>query len=609
MQAKLSLFLLATTGTALAEPETLPPVVVTATMTAQSIDESLASVSVISREDIEQKHPLSVQDALRGIPGLNIGNTGGLGKQTGVFMRGTNANHVLVLIDGIRVGSATAGLTAFQDLPIDQVDRIEIVRGPRSSLYGSEAIGGVIQIFTRKGGGGFKPFLSMGGGSYDTYQLSAGLSGGDRTAWYSFSGAELYTGGINAYSGPPIQPDHDGYSNTSGSARFGYRFDNGLELEGNVMQAAGNSHYDDTSPPPYQYANRSHTMQQVIGGKLSFAPSSFWNTLLRAGTSADMSNDYWNQQFTSRFDTRRVTLTWQNDFTLAKDHLLTAGFDYYSDNVDATSYGVNPYIVKSRDNKAGFLQYQGALDRYSWNFAVRQDSNEQFGGKTTGSVALGYNFGEPLRLTASYGTAFKAPTFNDLYYFGNPHLKPESSQSVELGAKGKWAALNWAINGYYTQIDDLIAYDFAHFTTENISKAEIFGVEMQAATRLWGVDINANLSLLDPRNQADGPEQGNLLRRRAQQMFQLDLDRAFGKFHVGLTINQEGRRFEDAANTIRLHGFTTVGLRASYEIYKDVTVEGRASNLLNEHYQTAYQYNQMGTNLFLSVNWRPSATR
>lgn len=604
MQSKLSLVLLAaTSSTALAEPETLQPIVVTATRTEQYADETLASVTVISREVIDKTQPLSVQEALRGVAGINIGNTGGLGKQTGVFMRGTNANHVMVMIDGIRAGSATAGLTAFQDIPIDQVERIEIVRGPRSSLYGSEAIGGVIQIFTRKGGGGLKPFITVGGGSYDTYQIAAGLSGGDDKAWYSFSGAELYTGGINAYTGLPLQPDHDGYSNTSGSARAGYRFDNGVEIEGNILQAAGSSRYDDTSPPPYTYANRSNVMQQVIGGKLRFAPMSFWDTTLRAGTSADLSNDYLNKTFSSRFDTRRVTLTWQNDFTLAKDHLLTAGFDYYNDEVD----GTGSYTVSSRDNKAGFLQYQGALAGYSWDFAVRQDSNEQFGGKTTGSAALGYSFGEPLRLSASYGTAFKAPTFNDLYYFGNPVLKPESSQSVEVGAKGRLADVNWAVNGYYTKIDDLIAYNFATYSTENISKAEILGLETQVSTRLFGVDISANLSLLDPRNQEKGANNDNLLRRRAQQMFQLDLDRAFGKFRVGLTVNQEGRRFEDAANATRLGGFTTLGLRASYEIYQDVRLEGRVSNLFNEHYQTAYQYNQMGTNLFMSVSWRPSS--
>lgn len=617
MQSKLSIVLLAAAGAAWAEPEPLPTVIVTATRTAQSADESLASVTVIDRQTIEKKQILSVQGALLGVPGLNISNTGGLGKDSSVFMRGTDASHVLVLVDGVRMGSATTGTTAFQDLPIDQIERIEIVRGPRSSLYGSEAIGGVIQIFTRKGkgGGGLKPFLTLGGGTYNTYKVSAGLSGGDDKGWFNLSGAELYTGGINACLGRPFaqggggcfthEPDHDGYSNTSGSARAGYRFDNGVEIEGNLLQAAGNNKYDGS------FVNRSETMQQVIGGKLRFSPLSFWDTTLRAGTSADQSTNYLNKAYYSRFDTRRITTTWQNDFTLAQDHLLTAGFDYYVDEVDSSE----AFSATSRDDKAGFLQYQGVIMGHSLDLAVRQDSNQQFGGKTTGSAAWGYSFGEPLRLTASYGTAFKAPTFNELYwpaspfFSGNPNLRPESSQSVEAGAKGRLAEANWAVNGYYTTIDDLIIpYDPVTFRPENINKAEIFGMETQVSARVWDTDIKANLSLVDPRNQGDGPNHGNVLPRRAQQMFQLDLDRAFGKFRVGLTVNQEGRRYDDPANTIRLRGFTTVGLRASYEVYQDVVLEGRASNLFNEHYQTAFLFNQMGTNLFLSLSYRPGGS-
>lgn len=210
MKSKLPIFLLAIAGNVLAESETLPLVVVTATRTEQSEDESLASVSVITREDIDKKQPLSVQDALVGIPGINISNQGGLGKNSSVFMRGTNSDQVLVLVDGVRMGSATTGTTAFQDIPIDQIEHIEIVRGPRSSLYGSEAIGGVIQIFTRKGGGGLKPFLSLGGGTNSTYKASGGVSGGDEQAWFNFSLAELYTGGINACNGIPSNADGSG---------------------------------------------------------------------------------------------------------------------------------------------------------------------------------------------------------------------------------------------------------------------------------------------------------------------------------------------------------------------------------------------------------------
>ncbi len=602
-----SLFLLVLAGTALAETETLPPVIVTATRTAQTTDESLASVSVITRDTIEKKQILSVQGALLGVPGLNISNNGGLGKPSDIFMRGTNSDHVLILIDGVRAGSATLGTTSIQDIPIDQIERIEIVRGPRSSLYGSEAIGGVIQIFTRKGGDGLKPFISVGGGTYNTYKISAGVAGGDDKGWFNLSGAELYTGGFNSCLGRPIElggggcytyePDADGYSNTSGSAKGGYRFDNGVEIEGTVLQANGDNHFDGL------FVNRSEVQQQVISGKVKFAPMSFWNVTMRAGTSADLSNNYLDKQFMNRFDTRKVIAYLQNDFTVAKDHLVTAGFDYYDDLIDSTE----PFPVTSRDDKAGFLQYQGLIEGHSLDLSVRQDSNQQFGGKTTGAAAWGYAFDEALRVTASYGTAFKAPTFNNLYYpnFGNPNLQPETSQSVEIGAKGKLFDVDWSVNGYWTQIDDLIVFDFLSNKPANISTAEIYGMEAVTSTQLWGIDINANVSLVDPRNQENGPNGGNVLPRRAEQMSQLDLEKRFDKFRVGLTVNQEGRRFDDLANTIRLHSFALVGLRASYEIYENVLIEGRASNLFNEHYETAYLYNQMGTNLFLSLNYNP----
>lgn len=611
MKKSSSLLLLAVCAKAWADSENLPEVVVTATRTEQPITKALASVTVITREDLEKNQRLSVQGALLGVAGLGISNSGGLGKPSDVFMRGTNSDHVLVLVDGIRMGSATLGTTAFQDLSVDQIERIEIVRGPRSSLYGAEAIGGVIQIFTRKGYGKdnkLKPYLSVGGGTYNTFKVSGGLSGGNDKGWFNFSGAELYTGGINACQGRPLEfggggcytfdPDHDQYSNTSGSAKMGYRFDNGLELEGNFMQTAGANRYDGT------FGDRSDTTQQAIGGKLTYSPLTWWKTTLRAGTSADYATDYMGQTFVSRFNTRRIITNWQNDFTVAEGHLVSLGFDYYDDELDSSEN----FPVTSRDDKAGYLQYQGSYEGHSLDLSVRQDSNQQFGGKTTGSAAYGYTFGDPLRVTASYGTAFKAPTFNALYYpfFGNPNLKPESSQSVEVGGNGTLADVKWSWNGYWTQIDDLIAFDPNTFSSANIGKAEVLGMETQLSTRLFGIDINANLSLLDPTNQENGPNNGKILPRRPQQMAMLDLDKQFDKFRIGLVINQEGRRYDDLANTVRMHGFTTVGLRASYQVHKDIILEGRAFNLFNQHYQTAHLYNQMGTNLFLSLTYRPS---
>lgn len=206
----------------LAEPVSLADQVVTATRTAQTASQSLAAVSVIDREDIERSQARSVPELLRQVPGVSLANNGGFGKNTTLFLRGTESDHVLVLIDGIKVGSASAGLTAFQDLPVELIERIEVVRGPRSSLYGSEAIGGVIQIFTRRGDGqGAKPFFSAGYGTHQTLEGSAGVSGGAGNGWYSLGVSSFDTAGINTKRAGTAgyEPDRDGYRNLSGNLR------------------------------------------------------------------------------------------------------------------------------------------------------------------------------------------------------------------------------------------------------------------------------------------------------------------------------------------------------------------------------------------------------
>jgi len=505
------------------EPIELSPIIVTATRTAQTTDQTLASVTVITREEIDRRRATSVQEVLRGVPGLGIATNGGLGKTTGVFLRGTNSDHVLVLVDGIRIGSATLGRAAFQDIPIDQIERIEVVRGPRSSLYGSEAIGGVIQIFTRKGGGALKPSFSAGGGSHATYKLSGGLSGGGERGWFNVSASRLDTASFNACSSTiarpggcfTFEPDDDGYTNNAGSARIGYRFENGVEVDAHLMHAEGENEFDQTDDfdpitfaPQEFFHNRSDFLQQTVGGKLRFSPLERWHVTLAGGRSLDELDSVNNPASTDVFDTQRQSASLQNDITLAPDHLLTVGFDYYKDLLESNLV----FAETSRDNKAGFAQYQGAFNSLDWVLGVRQDANQRFGNETTGNVALGHSFGPLLRLTAGWGRAFKAPTFNDLYFpgFGDPNLDPERSESVEVGANGTVVGVRWSLNGYYTKLDELIGFISVPVSPEfpfgiraaNVEEARIFGLEAIASTQILGWDIAANLSLIDPRYAA-----------------------------------------------------------------------------------------------------------
>jgi len=593
-------------GTPSAFADQMIPIIVTATRTAETADETLASVTVISRKEIERQQAQSVQDLLRGIPGVSIANNGGPGKATSVFLRGTESDHVLVLIDGVKVGSATLGTTAFQDIPVDQIERIEIVRGSRSSLYGSEAIGGVIQIFTRKGGGALKPFFSVGGGSYRTYSASAGVSGGGERGWFSVSASAIDTLGFNACDGKPspggagcftTEPDKDGYRNLSGSLRAGYRFDNGLEMDVHALRASGDTEFDGS------FVNESESVQQVLGGTLRFSAVDMWLITLTAGRSQDESDNFKDDAFKSRFDTQRDTLSFQNDLSIAPDHLLTVGADYQEDRVDGTT----AYAVSSRDNTGLFTQYQEVFGSHDVQLSLRRDDNEQFGNRHTGGAAWGYALSGGLRLTASYGTAFKAPTFNELYFpgFGNPNLRPEESRSFELGLSDKAIWGNWSLNAYETRIDDLIAFDASTFAPANIDQARIRGLEAVLGIRLGNWDLNANLTLLDPKNHSGGANDGNVLPRRARRSLCLDADRDFGRYRLGATLLAAGKRYDDLANTRELGGYATIELRAEYALAKEWRLQARVENLLDKDYETAAFFNQPERGLYLTLRYQP----
>ena len=582
------------------------PMVVTATRTAETADETLASVTVITRRDIERQQARSVQDVLRGVPGISIANNGGPGKNTSLFLRGTESDHVLVLIDGVKTGSATSGTTPFQYIPIDQVERIEIVRGPRSSLYGSEAIGGVIQIFTRKGGGVFKPSFSVGGGSYNTYNASAGISGGGDRGWFNVNVSTVDTAGFNACNGKPLpdgagcfttEPDKDGYNNLSGSLRGGYRFENGIEVDAYALRSENDTDYDGS------FVNESDAVEQILGVTFRYSLLDSWRLALTGGRSQDDSKNYKDGLFKSRFNTERDTVSLQNDITVAKDHLLTLGADYQDDRIDSTT----PYAVTSRNNKGLFFQYLGMIGAHEIQASLREDDNEQFDKRTTGGLAWGYPLSGKLRLTASYGTAFKAPTFNELYWpgYGNPDLRPEESRSLEVGLKGTSRGSNWSFNIYETHVDDLIAYDAATFAPGNVDEVYIRGLEAAVTAQVAGWTLATNLTLLKPENRSAGSNKGNILPRRAEQSLRFDADRSFGRYSLGATFLAEGRRYDELANTRRLDSYATVDLRAGYRVSERWLLQGRIENLFDEQYETAAFYNQPDRSLFVTVRYQP----
>ena len=599
--------LFATTAAFVILPAPLPAdvtdpdaVIVTATRTAVTADESLASVTVLEREDIERSQARSLPELLRGIPGVDLSISGGYGKQTSLFLRGTNSGHVLVLIDGVKIGSATTAPPSWEFLPLSQIDRIEIVRGPRSSLYGSEAMGGIIQIFTRKGRGPLQPRATVSTGSYNTNEISGGFSGATENTWYNLSASQLTTRGIDARE-PVVefgtlidQPDRDGYDNRSLSARFGQRFGNGMEIEFHVLHAEGNNEFDSSGNDEVDFT------QQAAGAILRFNPMSRWHTSISLGRSLDERLNFRADGTTSRtrFNTKRRQFSWQNDVSVAKGHVLTLGYDYLEDLVDSTT----AYDRNSRDNAALFGQYQGNLGRHDLLVSLRTDDNEQFGQQSTGNIGWGYALTDRYRLIASYGTAFKAPTFNDLYFpgFSNPNLKPEESKSIEVGLKSKEAGMNWAVYAYRTTIDNLITLD-SSFIPQNISKANIKGLEVEVSTTVAGWTASAGLSFIDPRDESTGKQ----LARRAKKSAKLDLDRRLGRMRFGIGLIAQGPRFDDAANTKRIGGYTVLNLRALYPLSRNWQVRGRIENLLDKEYQTIKTFNSPGRSIFITLAYQP----
>ncbi|BCG65341.1 MAG: vitamin B12 transporter [Methyloprofundus sp.] len=599
-------FLFSTLPTAVHADHTvaLAPLTVTATRNQQ--DTRLVSSTLITRQDIERKQLNSIEQALRGVAGINIANNGGLGKNTSVFLRGTESDHVLVLIDGVRAGSATSGGAAWQHIPISEVESIEVIRGPKSSLYGADAIGGVIHIHTRSAAAStsaINPELSVGGGNYGHYKVQAGISGAVEQAWYNANFSYQANEGFNSCAGAlsygcfTNEPDRDGYQNYSGTLRLGYRFTDWLSVEGHALYSGGHTEFDGS------FVNEGDFAQLVYGGKATIQAMDFWRIDLTGGESRDESTNFLYDTQKSHFDTQRVSFSALNNFTLAPKQLLSLGYDFQNDSIDSNEN----FAETSRHNHAVFLQYQGQLANNQFILAYRSDFNQQFGQNSTWNASWGYAFDNGILVSASYGTAFKAPTFNELYFpgFGNSDLNPEKSETYEIGVSGEHNNWNWALNGYLTYIDNMIAYDSTIFAPNNLSSARIMGIEAMLGAQLYGFDLQANYSALDPESM-DAATFGNVLPRRAQQTFRFDIDRQFGAASIGSTLNVEGRRFDDLKNTRSVDGFVTWDLRAEYQFYEQFTLQGSINNILNTQYQTAAGYNSPGMTVFFNLRYAPT---
>jgi vitamin B12 transporter len=576
------------------------PVVVTATRTAQTVDASLAAVRVIDREEIEVLQPLTVSDILRTVPGLTVSNTGGLGQPSAVFLRGSESDHVLVLIDGVKVGSTTLGSTSFQYLDPDQIERIEIVRGPRSSLYGPDAIGGVIQIFTRDPAKAPRASAFATGGTDDYSKFGARLSAGENATKFSIGANYEKSKGYDVCKGSntggcfTFEDDRDGYENLSVQASLAGSVNEKTDFSVSYLSSTGETEYDGS------FSNETDFSISVLGAELSIDASERLGMKFSAGQSNDDTDTLKNGTKSDHFNTARTSLGWLNEFSLSAENMVMLGIDFSSDEVNSGT----SYTQTSRDNLGGFGQFIGSLGMLDVQAALRYDDNEQFGDSVTGDTSVGYDLSTSSRVTAQYGTGFKAPTFNELYYpgFGNANLDPEESATVEAGYRWKNADSRFSANIFSTEVDNLIAYDAALGAPGNVNAAMIQGLELQLDTAMESWKIGGALTLLSAE-QDGGTYDGKELPRRPSEFLDLRLDRTFAKGSVGASLFASGSTYDDLANTRVIKSYTTLDLRGTYHLSTKWHVVGKVANVTDEDYEQASYYRQPGRQFFVGVKW------
>ncbi|HXZ59320.1 MAG TPA: TonB-dependent receptor [Steroidobacteraceae bacterium] len=598
-----------------APPEQLQQVIVTAARAPEPADESFFSVTVLTRADIEARQAPSVQDLLADLAGINIDNSGGLGQQSSVFIRGADSDHTLLLVDGVRVGSATLGIAPFEIIPLEQIDHIEVVRGPRSTLYGSDAVGGVVQIFTRQAG---EPGVTWGGsamtGSYDTHEFTGYVAARGREAWGSISGDVLTTAGIAAClpsaiagcfdPGAPQVPD--GHQNRSASLNGGVRLTDQLTASADVLYTHGWTAFDGAG-----FDDRLDFEEKVFSAHLEQALGGNWHLKLMAGRDEDDERDFLDPTPVGTFDTVRSSASLQADGRLGSAVCLVSGVDYEDVHVDSDT----PYEVTSRTTRAVFAELHADLAGWSALAGARFEDNEQFGDHWTENLGLTRTLSPGLRLVLTWGTAFRAPTFDELYFpgFGNPDLKPETSQSYEAGLDGEQGALRWSLHAYQTTIDDEISIDPLTFLPVNIHKSRIRGVELQGDWHNADWVLAGQLTGLEPLNISPGEEYGNLLPRRAEQSASVNVRRLLRSApsdgadgSVGVVARWQGRRYDDLANTLPMGGYLTVDLLTDWRLAASWRLEAKVANLFDRSYQTAAYYAQPGRSYGVTIRYRSS---
>lgn len=559
-----------------ASDNTLQTIVVSANRIEQPITETIASVSVITEEDLRRSQVSSIKDAMNLLPGVNFTTSGARGQTASLFTRGTESDHTLILLNGIRIGTPSAAGTRLELIPIDQIEKIEFVRGPRSALYGSEAIGGIIQIFTKQPSSDASGSVAVTLGDQGTQKIAGNIS-----KQYSDTGSILLSVSSDHHDGidslDDSETDKDGYRNLSANITVNQQLSEQFDLTLQAAKWQGNSEFDASYG-----GNESDFENELYSAQVSYTGERFESSVTTAFVRDD-NLTYGNgisRKHGSRYVTERTQINWLNSFFI-NDSTLSAGIDYLDDDLGDSSEN---YSETSRETKAAFIGLLHQGEHYQAEFSGRYTDDEQFGDNTTFSLGYAYQF-EPLTVALSYGTAYKAPTFDDLYYpsqwgyQGNPNLKPEESRTAEITFSGN-KKNRWEVSLYKTKIDDLIEINNTWSTMINTAEAEIEGADASYQINYgnWGHKLSYQyVYAIDANSKKQ-------LRLRPKDTVKWQALYTKNNWSGGSEILWESKRYTSADNSKSLPSFTTVNLFAQYQITPEWQLGARVENLFDKEY-------------------------
>jgi len=605
-------------------------VFVTATRTPILKNNVIADVTTISSEDIERAGSSSLPELLQRQPGIEISNLGGAGKVSTLSLRGTSSTHSIVLIDGMRVGAATSGFSAIEHIPLSQIEKIEILRGPASSLYGQDAIGGVIQIFTKKGVDGFKPYVGIGYGSYNTSNFQSGIRGGNNQTTYAINFAAMNTDGFSAFvpnsnnSANGANLDKDGYKNYSLSSSLNHKINQNYEIDFQYYLSKGKSKFDNRFAdfsPGVDYKNEAK--QESYAANLKGQINKIWQSSIRVGQSTDKYLD--KQKFNANFNggqddpslsdlykTTQDQLTWQNNIALSRGSI-TLLYDFLQQRIKTTDL----YEKTQRTNHGLMVGYSLIEDRHNFQSNIRKDFNSVYDDAITGNIGYAYSINSNWTIASSYGTAFVSPSFNFLYSLadstalGNPNLKPEKSKNIEGSIRYKDDAGSMSLTIFQNKIDDFIIYNSdtpvnnSRTNTTNLHKANIDGLTISGDQFFGHFQIKGSITAQSAKNE----DTDKYLPRRASVLGNINLNYYIGYWNIGIEETFSDKRFDDKANITKLSGYALTNIVADYKINDKLKLNLRLNNVLDKDYSLAaeglsgFRYQTPGRSLFTNLRY------